>query len=112
MKPFNFTDYCRLQLGAKMVLSDSGSLAEEAAILKFKAISLRDSTERPEAVESGTIITGGLDYDGITSAISNMVNEPKSPKVPWEYEIEDTSHRITRFIASTVSQHKFWSGLR
>lgn len=112
MKPFNFTDYCKLQLGAKMVLSDSGSLAEEAAILKFKAISLRDSTERPEAIESGTIITGGLGYAGITSAMSNMENVPKFPKVPWEYEIEDTSHRVTRFIASTIGQHKFWSGLR
>jgi UDP-N-acetylglucosamine 2-epimerase len=112
MKPFNFTEYCKLQLGAKMVLSDSGSLAEEAAILKFKAVSLRDSTERPEAIESGTIITSGLDYAGITSAMLNMENAPKSPKIPWEYEIEDTSHRITRFITSTISQHKFWSGLR
>ena len=61
MEPFGFHDYNRLQLGAACVLSDSGTIAEEASILGFPAVTLRDSIERPEALDAGSIIMTGLD---------------------------------------------------
>ena len=61
MEPFGFHDYNRLQLGAACVLSDSGTIAEEASILGFPAVTLRDSIERPEALDAGSIMMTGLD---------------------------------------------------
>ncbi|MGU8513238.1 non-hydrolyzing UDP-N-acetylglucosamine 2-epimerase [Clostridium perfringens] len=75
LKPFGFYDYNKLQKDSFCVLSDSGSLAEESNIMGFPAVSIRTSTERPEAVDKGSVILGGITFDSITQAIEVITNE-------------------------------------
>jgi UDP-N-acetylglucosamine 2-epimerase len=111
-EPFGFIDYCKLQKEARVVLSDSGSVSEESVSLGFKAITIRDSMERPEALESGSIIMSGIKKDGVLKSIEVIESGPASISPPAEYLIPDTSTRVLNFITSTINQHKFWSGLR
>jgi len=111
-EPFDFHGYCKLQQKARVVLSDSGSLSEEAAILGFRAITLRDSMERPEALETGIVLMSGLNFDAIKEAIFVIETSSFKPKSPIEYEIEDSSERTVRFIVSTLGRHEFWTGKR
>lgn len=111
-EPFGFFDYNKLQLEARAVLSDSGSVSEESAILDFPAITIRDSMERPEALEAGSILMSGINSQGILECLRILESSPKSQVPPSEYFIPDTSTRVINFIASTVRQHTFWSGLR
>jgi UDP-N-acetylglucosamine 2-epimerase (non-hydrolysing) len=111
MEPFGFHDYNHLQLRAACVLSDSGTISEESSILGFPAVTLRDSIERPEALDAGAIIMTGLHVSDVVSGVElAMGSSPAS--VPAGYEISDTSSRVVRFVLSTVSRHKDWSGLR
>jgi len=111
-EPFGFFDYCKLQKEARVVLSDSGSVSEESAILGFSAITIRDSMERPEALEAGTISMSGLTPEGLIQAITNVENVVRVPGLPPDYFIPNTSHRVVNFISSTSSLHKFWNGVR
>ena len=81
-------------------------------ILAFKAISFRDSMERPEALESGSIIMSGLNILGIIQSIEVLESGTTSKSPPYEYLIPDTSTRVINYITSTIFQHKFWSGQR
>lgn len=110
--PFGFFDYNKLQVHSRLVLSDSGSISEESAILGFRAITIRDSMERPEALESGSILLAGIEPDGIIRAISITESNWSKPSAPVEYQIDNTSERVVKFIASTLPQFSFWSGLR
>ena len=110
--PFGFFDYCKLQKEARVVLSDSGSVSEESAILGFSAITIRDSMERPEALEAGIISMSGLNPDGLIQAITNAENVVRVPGLPSDYFIPNTSQRVVNFISSTCSLHKFWNGVR
>jgi UDP-N-acetylglucosamine 2-epimerase (non-hydrolysing) len=69
LKPFGFFDYNRLQLDAFCVLSDSGTLAEESGILGFSGVSLRTSTERPEVLDKGGFVVGGISTEDIVQSI-------------------------------------------
>ncbi len=111
-RPFGFSDYIKLQLNARAVLSDSGSVSEEAAILGFPAVTIRDSMERPEALESGNIIMSGLSVSGILSALDILDQMPSSKSVPDDYLVPDTSTRVVKYIASTIYSHSFRNGLR
>jgi UDP-N-acetylglucosamine 2-epimerase (non-hydrolysing) len=111
-EPFGFFDYNKLQQEARIVLSDSGSVSEESVILNFPAITIRDSMERPEAMESGSILMSGITTEGIMEAISIIESGPRSRTQPQEYLIPDSSTRVVNFIASTVHQHGYWNGLR
>lgn len=75
LKPFGFYDYNKLQKDAFCVLSDSGSLAEESNIMGFPAVSIRTSTERPEAIDKGSIVLGGIDFDSITQAMEVITKQ-------------------------------------
>jgi UDP-N-acetylglucosamine 2-epimerase len=111
-EPFGFNDYCKLQLNSRLVLSDSGSVSEEAAILGFKAITLRDSMERPEALESGSIVMSGANSDMLAEYVQAVESMQIASHTPIEYKISDTSERVVKFILSTIHQYNFWFGIR
>lgn len=113
LEPFGFHDYNKLQLEAGCVLSDSGTISEESSILGFPAVTLRDSIERPEALDTGSIIMTGLDADDVERAVRiAMEDGVLSSSMPAGYEIADTSNRVVRFIASTARRHHQWAGIR
>ena len=95
------------------MLSDSGTISEESAILGFPAVTLRDSIERPEALDTGSIIMTGLDARNIVEAVDLLNQERKNPHViPADYTIDNCSERAVRFILSTYRRHAVWTGLR
>ena len=100
-EPFGFYDYCHLQTKAFCAVSDSGTISEEAAILGFPAVTMRNASERPEALETGTIILSGLDAEPVCSAVETQVNRFAAgdlPPCPTDYEIPDTSARVLALI--------------
>jgi UDP-N-acetylglucosamine 2-epimerase (non-hydrolysing) len=106
-QPFGFLDYNRLQTGARCVLSDSGTIAEESTILAFPAVTLRSSIERPEALDTGAITMTDLQPEAVLRGIRFA-----NPERPADYQVTNTSERVVNFILSTAFQHEFWSGLR
>lgn len=106
IEPLGFFDYVALQKSAFIVLSDSGTISEESAMCGFPAVSIRTSTERPEAVDAGTIVLGGISKEEILNAIHvvktmNASGEPG--ELPKEYAITNCSERIIRLIQSYTS---------
>ena len=101
VKPFGFFDYVQLQRNAFCVLSDSGTLSEESAMLGFPAVLLRTSTERPEAVDKGTVVVGGIDRDsvvrGVALARRSFEEEPRPP-LPPDYQDRNVSDKVVRII--------------
>jgi UDP-N-acetyl-L-fucosamine synthase len=116
-EPFGFMDYNQLQINAKCVLSDSGTISEESIILGFPAVTIRDSMERPEALESGGIVMTGLKAKNVIAGILSVTEDGdrsnKSPEqLPVGYEVTDCSTRVVRFMLSTISRHHEWAGIR
>ncbi|GAA2126946.1 non-hydrolyzing UDP-N-acetylglucosamine 2-epimerase [Nocardioides bigeumensis] len=113
LEPFGFHDYNKLQIEAACVLSDSGTISEESSILGFPAITLRDSIERPEALDAGAIVMTSLDAADVERAIPLVIAGRDEPAtMPLGYEVADTSRRVVRFMVSTVGRHAGWLGLR
>lgn len=114
-EPFGFLDYVQLQRNAYCVLSDSGTISEESSILGFPAVTLRDAIERPEALETGSIVTSGLEATVVCDAISLVLSQHargEIPPVPQDYQIVNCSQRVVNFIRATVHTHHVWSGIR
>jgi UDP-N-acetylglucosamine 2-epimerase (non-hydrolysing) len=112
-EPFGFFDYVKLQKSALCVLSDSGTISEESAILGFKAITIRDSMERPEALEVGRIILSGIQSNSIENAIDITLGSESLQEIePDGYEVSNFSERVVKFIFSTYDKHRDWSGIR
>lgn len=116
-EPLGFHDYNKLQLDAACCLSDSGTIAEESSILGFPAVTLRDSIERPEALDTAAIIMTGLHADDMVAAVrvtmdSVYQRDGVSDITPDDYLIEDCSRRAVNFILSTAHRHHQWSGIR
>ena len=109
--PFNFSDYNNLQKNAFVVLSDSGTISEESAMLNFKAITIRNSMERPEALETGSIVMAGIKSKNVLEAIKIVSETPSSLTIPEAYKVEDCSIRTGNFILSTINEYKFWNSL-
>ena len=111
-EPFGFLDYNRLQMKAFCVLSDSGSISEESSILGFPAITLRSSIERPEALDTGSIIMTDLRPDRVMAGVEAARAGHSMTSAPREYEINDCSIRVRNFVLSTAFEHGVWAGLR
>lgn len=102
MKPFGFCDYVRLQKNALCVISDSGTLAEESGILGFPAVSLRTSTERPEAVDRGAFTIGGITSERLLQSVQLETSLPKRALCVPDYLNTRTSSIVARIIQGYV----------
>lgn len=102
LKPLGFIEYVKLQENAFIVLSDSGTLAEESAMRHFLAVLIRTSTERPEGVEAESIIVSGIDKEGIMLAIDSELMRYKFASTPENYDVEDVSTRVVNYIKSKI----------
>lgn len=115
--PVGFHDYNKLQLSAACCLSDSGTIAEEALLLGFPAVTLRDSIERPEALDTGGIIMTGLDARDVVAAVTVSMSSCHpgsgiSHLTPDDYLIDNASERAVNFIMSTAGRHHQWDSIR
>lgn len=99
--PFGFSDWCRLQQDAACVVSDSGTVPEEAAMLGFRAVIPRRSIERPEALDTGTVIVAGTAADDIVEATRLCLALPQAARSPLDYGPTDVSRRVAGLIAGT-----------
>lgn len=103
VKPLGFIDYIRLQLDAYCVISDSGTITEEASILGFPAITIRNTHERPEGMDEGSIIMSGLEYHNIINSINIVVeqnNDNNCMDIVKDYDVNNVSKKIVRCIMS------------
>lgn len=103
LKPFGFFDYNKLQKNAYCVLSDSGTLSEESAMLKFNGVLIRTSTERPEALDAGSVIIGGITTESIEQAIDisvSMDNNNEPMGISNDYKDTNVSIKVVKIIQS------------
>jgi UDP-N-acetylglucosamine 2-epimerase (non-hydrolysing) len=111
--PLGFFDYVNLQKSAFCVLSDSGTISEESAMMDFPAVSIRTSTERPEAIDAGTIVLGGIQEEEVLNAIEIVKSTyvPQSSQLPADYNVTNTSNRVVRVISSylTIVNKVIWN---
>ena len=113
-KPFGFFDFVKLEINAICTISDSGTISEESAILNFPAVTIREATERPESLDSGTITLTGLDCDTLLDSIQLAIKESKekvSRQIPKEYEISNTSWRVVKLIIGTAKLISKWENI-
>lgn len=106
LKPFGFSDYVRLQMEALCVLSDSGTLTEEAALLSLPAVMLRNAHERPEGMDAGTLIMSGLKKERVLDAVRIVLAQGNeggwTVRPVADYEAEAVSRQVLRVVESYV----------
>lgn len=113
-KPFGLFDYIKLQMSAYCVLSDSGTITEEATLLNLPAITIRNAHERPEGMDVGTLIMAGLRADRVLEAVKVVVSQHDRTKrifqkVP-DYETGPVSKQVVRIVLSYIDyvNHTVW----
>lgn len=112
LKPFGFFDWIRLQREAFCVLSDSGTVSEEAAILGFPAVTLRRSMERPEALDAGSIVLCGLEKTVVAAAVRLAVEgRDEEREMPEAYRVRNVSERVVRLLVGTAGLLHGWNGV-
>ena len=103
LTPFGFFDYNHLQMNSLVVLSDSGTLSEESAMLGFCGVLIRTSTERPEVLDKGTVVIGGITQNSVQQAAELAIamqrnDEPRA--MPLDYEDTNVSAKVIKLIQS------------
>lgn len=105
-QPLAFTDYVKLQVEARAVLSDSGTISEESALLNFPALNLRDAHERPEAMEEASVMLTGLGAENVLRGLELLAAQPRGEerllRVPPDYAVPNVSAKIVRILQSHV----------
>ena len=116
LKPFGFLDYNKLQMNAYCVLSDSGTLSEESAMMNFAGVLIRTSTERPEVLDKGTVVVGGITTKDISQALEmavSMRDNQERTEMPDDYHDTNVSVKVVKLIQSyaKIVNETVWGGI-